>query len=359
MATVTLISKSSDDLALALKFAEAGHVTRVFNPKLGQAFKGFKNPTMLTSLNPRNHQADLTLVLTEGAGELVSQLTDREQLVSGGGLFFDRLTSDLDYLTQVIGLTGGGRRAQPEDEGIQCSVGGWFLGDRWLDQTLYWAIHKLRMLEDNHGTKTPGMGCVVAWADPCSLTHMVLGALTPLLTKVAYLGPLEASCIIDSGRVHTFGFSSPRPGVISALMELSRLHPFDFLYRTATGTPDDWPKTQDRYGLSVRLSMPPWPYPLNSTWFAGAKVVAVPTEAAKHVWQSDISLVDNEPRAGGIDGSLGFVTARGRDPQECTRRANRTIRNIVQLPDVQYRRDITTGAEEQVAQLTDWGWLNA
>ena len=83
--------------------------------------------------------------------------------------------------------------------------------------------------------------------------------------------------------------------------------------------------------LSVRITLPPFP---NLGDVEGQTLEPDPPRD-KHIWWIDV----NQDQTGLVDGNLGWVSARGEDPQEARRRVYRTIKNLP-LEGLQYRGDV-------------------
>ena len=203
------------------------------------------------------------------------------------------------------------------------------------------------------------MGNVVWSCQDDELVRRTLLPLQPLLEKSGYIGPIDVNCIVDEQDAYFLEFT-PRFGydAIQAFTELMPRGFGNFLWRTSTG---ESPALRGDYSIAVRLSMPPYPShdPSLLSLTKGMRVLNIPKPARKHIFLSDVMRNNGHEVLAGIDGVVGCVTARSQDARELRRRAYRTIRNSVIHDDVQYRDDIGLKVEDQIGQLTTWGWLDA
>ena len=108
-------------------------------------------------------------------GELQSKLT---------GEYKDRLGDKLDFVLQKV------------VEGVEISTEGWFDGERFVH--FNHTIEDKRLMNSNLGPAIGSQSNTV-WIkqDPHGLLVSELGRLVPLLKKAAYIGPIDANCVIS------------------------------------------------------------------------------------------------------------------------------------------------------------------
>ena len=421
MASILILSKNGDGVPIALRLAQEGHICKVWikEPEAKNSLEGYKNPSKVSSPGKMLDQYDLVLSDMAGLGELCEELKERGKLVSGGGTFNDKLELDreyglkvcksllkvkvpesgsfdtveecLKYLegqadAQVVKPLGNkptyltlvstdsenrtlksffkerGKELVPciiqhQVEGVEISTEGWFNGEKWVLPFNH-TFEKKRFMEGDNGPNTGCMGNIVWAVESDKLVEQVLVPLAPLLAKVKYVGPLDVNCIVDEKESYFLEFT-PRIGydAIQALVELIKIPLFDFLYRVATKQLNKV-GMHEGFGGAVRLSIHPYPSSNGAEELKGLQFLQISQEAKRHVWLSDVMKNEEEVEVcAGVDGVLGCVSARGDTVRECRRRMYRTIQNIVLHSDVQFRRDIGNGVEENIAKLREWGWL--
>jgi phosphoribosylamine--glycine ligase len=387
------------------------------------SLKGFRNPSQIKDPRIMLEQYDLILSDMVGLGPLMDDFREKGKLVWGGGSFNDKLELDRDYgvkvassllkvsvpdyelfddvedailylqeqklpmvikplgnkatsLTLVSGddrnrtlisyLDNIGQQLMPciiqrRIDGIEISTEGFFNGKDFVKPYNH-TFEKKRFMEDDKGCNTGCMGNVVFTTKGNKLTDSVIEPLSPLLRKMSYIGPIDVNSILTKDEGYFIEFTT-RYGydAIQAFSELVKGSLFDFHYKIATRQAKEIDCFDKDFALGVRLSLPPWPSSDDRVKkLKGIQVLDIPKQAEKHVWLSDAMLNEEEQLTmAGVDGVVGCVTARGSSIRECKRRVYRTIQNISIHNDLQYRMDIADDIEAKIAQLTEWGWLDA
>jgi phosphoribosylamine-glycine ligase len=227
--------------------------------------------------------------------------------------------------------------------GTEISTEGWFNGERFILPFNH-TFERKRLMEGDKGPNTGCMGNVVYMSKGDRLTDMVLKPLEPLLRKVKYCGPIDVNCILKGSKAYFLEFTA-RLGydAIQTLAELLRIPLYDFLYHIATRQ-GDIEEYYNEPAIGVRLTLPPYPTIKGAeeavAKWKGIQVLDLEEGARRHTWLMDVIKSNDIEQAGGIDGVVGCVTARGVTIRECQRRVYRTVNNIVINKDVQYREDI-------------------
>lgn len=344
MASILILSKSGAGLPLTRRLALEGNIVKVWcqEDKTRDALKGSKNPSFIGDPRKMLEQYDLILPDESGMGKSIEYAKTQGKLCFGG-TFSDKLELDPEYAKKVYSTLV----KLPEEEleeGISISLQGWFNGETFINLFVY-TVNKDRFMEGDKGSNSCHMGCISWLSQEDKLISTTLMELIPLLLKVNYLGPLTINFIIQESRVKFKGFVSRFTyDQMESLTELIKGTLFDFIYSVATTKGMD-PKAYLEYSMSVRLSVPPYPYEFELP--RTSEELFIDPRAERHIWLSKVNNV------------LGCVTARGESVRECKRRVYRTIQNLELRQDVQYRRDIGDDVEEKKALLSQWGWLNA
>lgn len=416
MASILILSEKGSGVPLGYRFAYEGHIAKIYFKKdQGSLLDGVKNPSKIRRYDTMLDQYDLVLADSSGMGDLCEELRQKGKIVIGGGTFNDKLELDRTYgekvarsvlevdvpeteectttedLLKCLREAGGpmvvkphdnkstcltlvsGDKAnrtllslaenvkdlcpcivQPKVEGIEISSEGWFDGKKFT--SFNHTIEQKRLMEKDKGPQTGCMGNVV-WA--CGEDKLIKAAilpLAPLLEKVKFMGPIDVNCIISEKKA-TFLEFTPRFGydAIFAYTEVLKGGLFDFLYKFATGRGGD--KPYNYYGISVRMSLPPYPFKDGLKNLEGVQSIDVPEPAKNHIWYWDVMQKNGTPVCAGVDGIICSVSARGVDVHEARRRAYRTVNSIGIHPDLQWRSDIGSEVERQIKDLKEWGWL--
>lgn len=422
MASVLILSKQGDGVPIALKLADEGHIVKMYiqEAKAKSSLGGYKNPNKVGDPKKMLDQYDLVLSDMAGLGSICDQLSEKGKLVLGGSSFADKLELDREYgekvaksltklkipktaefdsindLINYVEKSGTPQVVKPNGnkpssltlvssdpsnrtilgvikqrgkevipcivqeyiKGIEVSTEGWFDGKKWV-RPFNHTIESKRFMEGDVGPNVGCMGNIVWPTTGDRLTADTLELLTPLLTKVNHIGPVDVDCIVTSSDAYFIEWT-PRFGyeAIQAWSELIQSPLFDYLYGIASGQKEEVPY-HDEYAIGVRMSLSPYPVKEGANVWESIQVLNVPKEAKKHVWLADVKFLNGVATLAGVDGVVGCVTARGSSVRECQRRAYRTIRNVVITDDVQYRKDIGDNVEASKKALREWGWINA
>jgi phosphoribosylamine--glycine ligase len=342
MASILILSEKGDGIPLALRLADENHIVKLWikNAESKTLLEDYKNPSKVSNPKAMLDQYDLVVADTFGLGQLCDEFIEKKKSVIGGGSFNDRLTTDLTYQTKVV-KTLTKMKFELMD-GVEVTTEGWFNGKEWV-RPFNHSFTMRRLMTGDIGPLTPCMGNVVWPTNGDKLTNEVIESLQPLLEKVGYLGPISVSCLVGEQEIHFIDFTTSfRYDTIQAWCELLQLPLFDYLYNLVSQKKQEVP-FHDETSISVRLSIPPYPYEGTFGWEAGT--LRIPQEAKKHVWPTN------------ANGVVGCITARGATVRECQRRVYRTIKNVVTHQEVQYRTDIGNGVEELKLKLKGQGWL--
>jgi hypothetical protein len=346
MASILVLDQCGEGIPIALRLAQEGNIVKRHSSEAKNLLDGRPNLNEIGQPLKLLEQFDLILGYP-GAGEYCDEARKTSRLTLGGGGFSDKLLEE-EYHKKVLSLILG-RQEFPKfipKESITVRVEGWFIRESFLP--LYTiSLPYLRFLEGDRGQLTDGMGSYIVNLNPCQLTERFLLPFTPLIAKVGYQGPFSLLCMIQEDNVFvetlTAGFQED---TFSALTELSKVGVFSFFWALSQAEGVNLAK---EIALSIKLSLPPYPFNFKLLPTPQDKIsLTFPPQALRHIWlRSD------------RDGSnvLGWVTARGDDLHEAKRRVYRTIGNVVQNEEIQYRRDIGQGVDEKMGKLRTWGWI--
>jgi len=249
---------------------------------------------------------------------------------------------------------------QERVEGIEISIEGWFdyrLPSPWLSP-INSTIERKRLMSGNVGPMAGCMGSVV-WAWPSTnpkLFRQTLEKMTPHLTKIKYVGPLDGNFIIDyKTRTPYFLEWTPRLGwnAFEAFM-YSLSEPYtvgELLVNLGRGLLHKYKFSND-YTAAVRLYVPTAP---NVPVFA-------PYEYDRRLFPKDVYKDDNKQlRTVGREATLGLsvimeTVAAGSTIKEATREVYEDVIPEVITTDLTYRNDMEDIARD-IELLEAWGYI--
>lgn len=276
-----------------------------------------------------------------GFGRVADYLRERGIAVFGSSLWSDVLLSDSDYELMILDRL----RDWSDPDGEEVVLGVLWDGVSISHTCLMKSYSRLMT-----GDLGPDVGCVgsaILSHTPSSFSPL-LSRLRNVLNRVHYRGLLTISCLISRESVFPIRFLSPTP-YIPTLLEAFKGSAADLLSSTAMGRPLSGQFTRD-LSLSVLLSVPPYPH--TSDLSTPYTVIGITDSNLRHIHPLDISAPVGVYETSGVDGRVGWVSARGRSLREARLRAYFTISNLSIL-DVQYRLDVGDGLDRYARRITD------
>lgn len=313
-------------------------------------------------------EPDLVVVDGVGIGEATDILQSRQLPTFGGGRWADLAERMPDYNLRL--LRAAGFHLPPLVTASPLRVSVEVLWDGLETKVAWWSILDRHFMDGGVG---PDLGCQGATLrvlpGGSRLYQEVVPHLERLLKQSSFRG--VAGVELELGEVAHAIRLTPRMtfDTIQPLFHLVQRKLVNFLYATATsreGKLDTFPG----YGLSVRLSIPPYPYAYQ---YPSRPAFRPAREALKYIWFGDVVAEGEGYAAAGWDGNLGVVTSYGGDVGEARRRCYRTIERL-SIPHLQYRTDIGDFARNlpyinewshqsqerigAVKLMERWGWLS-
>lgn len=348
MASILLVT-NGDGIALAYKLVEEGHIVKVYGME-SDVLSGLKNPSVVGDARKMIDQYDLILCGEPSHGLLADELKDKNKLVIGGGTFNDKMLLEPAYFDKVCTTLHIDNHLNDSADNIALYLEGWFNGKDWVLPFHYSDVYH-RLMDGDHGPVTNCQGTMGWFAEETRIAGVALLPLTDLLEKVGYVGPITACCFVNNNNIAILSYNTCFTyDTFQGMCELIKSSVFDLLYGLASERFDRLPVNginsyETEFAMSVRLTVPPYPYNIAFDEYEIETPISIPDEAKRHVWLC------------GIDHVLAVVTARGQNVRECQRRVYRTINNIVKSEEVQYRRDIGVHTEQVRIKLSEWGWI--
>lgn len=239
------------------------------------------------------------------------------------------------------------------DNKAELSLEGWFDGNKWV---LPWnsTIEDKRLFAGDVG---PNTGCManVVWAYEERMPLLAMRTLTRIagvLRGASYVGPIDINVILGNDGT-PFGLEFTARFGYLALQSLSLLVGGDFgsqLWEFANGTLDHFEVINDKYSLSIGVSVPPYP---NDAREAHMKPLD-PTLLYDpiRIMLSDVMVLHGRPYITGRDANVGSFGDTWHDLHELRSMVLGRIKEYA-IPDAQYRTDPVKRAEEEFEFLRE------
>lgn len=245
-------------------------------------------------------------------------------------------------------------------DGVEVSTEGWFNGERFV-RPFNHTFEEKKFLTGNLGPTTGCEGNVVIQSESNHLTKATIERVEPFLKLLGYRGPFDVNCIVNESDAHALEVTG-RLGfdAIEAFCEALEVPIADFFYSIASGTAKKVPVI-DQPTIAVRLSTPPYPNRAPDTSSAGEPILGIDDAALPHLYLADVQKRTNYHTTAGATGILLKATAlgsvKGNDYTSLARERVYRVLDKIKVPNKQYRTDIGSRVNRDIARLTDWGWL--
>jgi len=254
-------------------------------------------------------------------------------------------------------------------DGIEVSTEGWFNGSTFLAPFNH-TFEEKRFLTGGLGANTGCMGNVVLAADlrGDALAHATVARLSGFLGQIGYRGPLDINCIVNEEGAFALEATS-RMGydAVEALAEGLSVPLSDFLYEVAAGTATACPLS-DQTCIAVRLSVPPWPVRQPDRDDHGELVEGIDEDTLHHLFLTDLYKDNEGYKTAAGDGVLLKATAKGParrledddlqdDYTYYARSRVYRLLDKIKVTSKQYRTDIGSRVNKDMAKLKAWGWV--
>ncbi len=240
-------------------------------------------------------------------------------------------------------------------EGVEVSTEGWFNGRSFATPYNH-TFEEKRFLAGGLGPQTGCTGNVVITTDGNRLTKATVEKIEPFLKMTGYRGPFDVNCIVNESGAYALE-ATGRMGydAIEALAEGLEEPLGDLLFETASGSLRTIPMA-DEYSISVRASVPPWPYRKPDHTDAGEPILGINDQTLPHLFLTDVYAKNGAYYQAAGDGIILKATARSFDLRLAQRKVYRLLEKIV-TDGLQYRNDIGDRVPRAIDSLRGWGWL--
>jgi phosphoribosylamine--glycine ligase len=246
------------------------------------------------------------------------------------------------------------------EDAVEVSTEGWFNGREWVEPFNHTFEEKYHM-EGNVGKMTGCMGNVVLPLTKANkLVRETVMKFEPILRKASYKGPIDINCLVQKDRLYAleltcrFGFDA-----FEALMVGMTEPVGSMLFELATGIKK---KIDMRYDFLIAVRVCRDPYPvgycsmLGKDNDKGMPITGLSEKDMPFVFLSDVYTDNGTMRFAASDGIILKAAAFGRSVKEARHRVYRVVSNVKAI-DIQYRTDIGSRVDEDLAKLRSWGWL--
>ena len=245
-------------------------------------------------------------------------------------------------------------------EGTEASVAGFFNGKDFYQLTC--TLEEKKFMNDNKG---PNTGCsgnlVFAISENSKLYKEGLAKCIPVLQSVNFTGMIDLNTILTTGTA--FGLEwTPRFGYL-ADATIAAMYGYGYgemLRRIATGEVPEQ-KWEAPFGMSVLLSIPPYPTEIRVPKAKDISIEGInpnDVEQLCNIYMYDVMLAKNK-KSLTTSGNYGFVcapTGVGDSIQAASEKCDKLTKQI-QIPNMQYRTDITKSTMKRYNFLEDNGWI--
>jgi phosphoribosylamine--glycine ligase len=252
--------------------------------------------------------------------------------------------------------------------GVEVSTEGWFNGMRFV-RPFNHTFEEKRFLPGNLGCNTGCMGNVVLGVNSNRLTKATVERVEDFLRMIGYRGPFDINTIVNETGAYALEATS-RMGydAVEALIEGLNEPAGEFFYDIAQGAKREMDLGEDPM-IAVRMSIPPWPTRRPDSDSFGEPVMGLTDERLRHVFLTDVMKDGDEYVTAGGDGVLLKATATGAVERKSSpkhnddytynarRRVYRTLDGI-SVSNKQYRNDIGSRVNADIAKLQSWGWMD-
>lgn len=257
------------------------------------------------------------------------------------------LDTNEEYNKQLLSAVGLKALPAGTEAALVATVCAWFNGNRFISKFL--VFNYSRMMSGNVGTDVVSSG-YVAYFNEAKIVDTVLEPVEKFLRKASHRGCFSIDIAVDAkGNVYgkSISANSNLP-YTNALYENTHRNKGDMILAMFDPTSASV-EALDPYVCGVMLSVYPYPHAKPQ---APLEIFGLNSANQKHMWQMDISKVNDKTVCGQLSGNAGYVTARGKTVQEAQRRVYRTISNL-NIEGLQYRNDIGKDVTEKMYKLKD------
>ena len=293
---------------------------------------------------------DLIIFEGNGMGKVADYARDENYSVFGNSYWSDCLSNRSGYADNILHRIG--IEKWKGEDGVRVEVGMWWNGLRSLSPFII--FNEGRFMNDSLGPNINSAGNAIKMAEGKMIDESIQ-KIECLLKKTRFRGIISLSLVITKSKILAVSFTTSLL-YLPSLLEIYKGSVSDLLLSTAESRKPEGKFTTD-YALSIFLSIPPFPAVTASS--PNIPLKGVSPSNLKHLYLMDVCRNGSGYESAGANGSLMWVSARGRTVGEAKKRVYKTISNI-SIPDIQYRTDIISENEvtKKEKKLVDWNFLS-
>jgi phosphoribosylamine--glycine ligase len=242
--------------------------------------------------------------------------------------------------------------------GTEVSVEGWFDGSEfWL---LNSTLEDKKFMNDNRGPNTGCSGNLVLLIGRDSKIYREgLEKAKDVFQSIGYKGMIDLNTIVTEEKAYGLEWT-PRFGY-DASATLCRMYAGDYGEMLATVASGNQPDHlfSGEYGVSIRLSIPPYPSEIKGKHKSGVVCKGIDPDRDFTYDFARVGAnnsVDPDYITAGVSGFIGAPVIVGNDPVKAWAQIDHIVDGI-KIPNMQYRTDCDKSSLKKLAKLKTQGWL--
>jgi phosphoribosylamine---glycine ligase len=247
---------------------------------------------------------------------------------------------------------------QKEEEGIKVVVNGWWNGEGWIEGGFSLGVEGKRWLVGELGVKTKGEWWVVCGCKQIPELAMQLHyKMDELLEESNYIGPVGVEAIVSPRGVFLceawagLGWS----GLEAQSVIMQR--PLGEMLISLCEREEFWPVDYEQVGLSLKVSIPPYPFAQEDNEAEEGVGVIFGHEDRGKIWLSGVKKEGGRIVTSGTNGVVGVIATQEKRENLWQGRDNLlAIAGRLQIPDLMYRNDPASQVEEVWMKLAQMGY---
>jgi len=341
---LAFVSENGDSLGLATHLSSEGHAVKFFIRTECALGLGIVSKEALSG------PADITIFDSPMLGQDADVIRREGHRVLGSSHWVEMIDKNDEYARQLIEIVGWDKTKLTN--GVNLYITTWFNGTKFV--STYASLVYRRLMSGGHG---PDLGCAGVlgnfWQPTDIVYSKILKPLESVLRRVNHRGCFHIHTLVSGEKFDVKGISASLSSPLSTLLfENSKNSSADVILRLLDENSKPI-RPLEKWSAAILISVPPYPYALPAEPFV---LSGLQPKALKHLWLIDAKKEDDVWSSAGFSGKVGYVTSRGVDPQEATRRAYRTIDNL-RVRDLQFRNDVGRDIHNLLKGLRSSRWI--
>lgn len=340
----TVISEAGTGLGIATHLSSEGHAVNLVTESPSNVGIGIVS-------RDEGSIPDILILDSERFGKLADEYRKQGLRTLGASQWSSTIKDNSEYMKNVIKIAGWNTDKVKEGDNVYITA--WFNGTNFI--SVYISIVYHRLMSGGCGPDLKTTGFVSNFQQPTSKVYTeFLKPLEPILRRVNHRGCVHIHALVNGEDYSVKDFSAEMFSPLAlAMFENSKSSLTEILLKLfdensgAVSPLEPW-------SVGILISVPPYPYEADTK---PIPLVGLQIPALKHVWLMDAMKEKDIWSSAGINGKVGYITARGGYIQEAAKRVYRTISNL-HTEDLQYRNDIGKDLSELFNKLRINHWIN-